>query len=59
MHHLTSGLVVQKTDSVLVFPDFGMMGEVSEDLRNGLIEASLHLINREFDALADDFVTLG
>lgn len=25
----------------------------------GLIQATLHLVNREFDALADDFVTLG
>ena len=25
----------------------------------GLIRATLHLVNREFDALADDFVTLG
>ena len=25
----------------------------------GLIRATLHLVNREFDALADDFMTLG
>ena len=25
----------------------------------GLIQATLHLVNREFDALADDFVVLG
>ncbi len=39
--------------------DFGMMGEMKENLRDGLIEASLHLVNREFDELASDFVTLG
>jgi aarF domain-containing kinase len=36
-----------------------MMGEMKENLRDGLIEASVHLVNREFDALAGDFVTLG
>lgn len=25
----------------------------------GLMRATLHLVNREFEALADDFVTLG
>lgn len=28
-------------------------------VRRGLIRATLHLVNREFDALADDFMTLG
>ena len=39
--------------------DFGMMGEMKENVRDGLIEASVHLVNREYDALAGDFVTLG
>lgn len=36
-----------------------MMGEMKENLRDGLIEASIHLVNREYEALAADFVTLG
>lgn len=32
---------------------------MKENLRDGLIEASIHLVNREYDALAADFVTLG
>lgn len=36
-----------------------MMGEMKENVRDGLIEASVHLVNREYDALAGDFVTLG
>ncbi|XP_042520328.1 uncharacterized aarF domain-containing protein kinase At1g71810, chloroplastic [Macadamia integrifolia] len=40
-------------------PDFGMMGEFKQEFRDGFIEACLHLINRDFDALAKDFVTLG
>ncbi|KAF9599411.1 hypothetical protein IFM89_036991 [Coptis chinensis] len=39
--------------------DFGMMGEFRSELRDGFIEACIHLINRDFDALAEDFVTLG
>ena len=36
-----------------------MMGEFREELRDGFIEACLHLVNRDYDALAVDFVTLG
>jgi aarF domain-containing kinase len=39
--------------------DFGMMGEFNQEFRDGFIEACLHLVNRDFDALAKDFVTLG
>ncbi|KAG6549001.1 hypothetical protein Mapa_009443 [Marchantia paleacea] len=53
------GNLMRTPDGKLAYLDFGMMGEVKQDLRDGLIEAALHLINREFDALAGDFVTLG
>lgn len=36
-----------------------MMGEFKQELREGFIEACLHLVNRDYDALAKDFVTLG
>ena len=36
-----------------------MMGEFKQELRDGFIEACLHLVNRDFDSLAKDFVTLG
>lgn len=32
---------------------------MKENIRDGLIEASVHLVNKEYDALAGDFVTLG
>lgn len=44
---------------VFLLPDFGMMGEFKQEFRDGFIEACLHLVNRDFDALAKDFVTLG
>lgn len=36
-----------------------MMGDIEPSIRRGLIRATLHLVNREFEALADDFITLG
>jgi len=36
-----------------------MMGEMKENIRDGLIEASVHLVNKDYNALAGDFVTLG
>jgi aarF domain-containing kinase len=36
-----------------------MMGEMPQNLRDSLIEACVHLVNRDFDALAEDFVALG
>lgn len=52
-------MLVTSKVCLFVFSDFGMMGEMKENLRDGLIEASIHLVNREYDALAADFVTLG
>lgn len=43
----------------MLFTDFGMMGEMQQNLRDSLIEACLHLVNRDFEALAEDFVALG
>ncbi|KAG0566440.1 hypothetical protein M758_7G061900 [Ceratodon purpureus] len=53
------GNLLRTPDGKLAYLDFGMMGEMKENLRDGLIEASVHLVNREYDALAGDFVTLG
>ncbi|XP_030523428.2 uncharacterized aarF domain-containing protein kinase At1g71810, chloroplastic isoform X1 [Rhodamnia argentea] len=46
-------------DGKLAYLDFGMMGEFEQELRDGFIEACLHLVNRDFVALSKDFVTLG
>ncbi|KAL8144329.1 hypothetical protein V2J09_017361 [Rumex salicifolius] len=53
------GNLLRTYDGKLAYLDFGMMGEFKEELRDGFIEACLHLVNRDFDALARDFVTLG
>ncbi|KAK4722322.1 hypothetical protein R3W88_012555 [Solanum pinnatisectum] len=46
-------------DGKLAYLDFGMMGEFKQEYRDGFIEACLHLVNRDYSALAKDFVTLG
>lgn len=53
------GNLMRTYDGKLAYLDFGMMGEIKQNLRDGLIEACLHLVNRDFEALAEDFVTLG
>ncbi|TYQ31094.1 ABC1 kinase family protein, partial [Pseudanabaena sp. UWO310] len=46
-------------DGKLAYLDFGMMSEVSAEQRFGLIEAIVHLVNRDFAALSKDYVRLG
>ncbi|XP_031389878.1 uncharacterized aarF domain-containing protein kinase At1g71810, chloroplastic [Punica granatum] len=53
------GNLLRTYDGKLAYIDFGMMGEFKQELRDGFIEACLHLVNRDYDALAKDFVTLG
>ncbi|WIA18565.1 hypothetical protein OEZ85_010008 [Tetradesmus obliquus] len=53
------GNLLKTKDGRLAYLDFGMMGEVEPAVRQGLIRATLHLVNREYERLAEDFVTLG
>lgn len=46
-------------DGRLAYLDFGMMSEISPEQRYGLIEAIIHLVNRNFVALSQDYVKLG
>jgi predicted unusual protein kinase regulating ubiquinone biosynthesis (AarF/ABC1/UbiB family) len=46
-------------DGKLAYLDFGMMSQVSAEQRFGLIEAIVHLVNRDFVALSKDYVRLG
>ncbi|WP_319421410.1 ABC1 kinase family protein [Pleurocapsa sp. FMAR1] len=42
----------------LAYLDFGMMSRIKSYQRYGLIEAVVHLVNRDFEALARDYVKL-
>jgi predicted unusual protein kinase regulating ubiquinone biosynthesis (AarF/ABC1/UbiB family) len=39
--------------------DFGMVGHISEHLKQSMINAFMHVINREYRGLVDDFVDMG
>jgi len=53
------GNLLVMPDGRLAYLDFGMMSQVSSEQRYGLIEAIVHLVNRDFDALVKDYVRLG
>jgi predicted unusual protein kinase regulating ubiquinone biosynthesis (AarF/ABC1/UbiB family) len=53
------GNLLALQDGRLCYLDFGMMSEVSRESRTGLIQAVVHLVNRNFSKLSKDFVTLG
>lgn len=52
-------LMRHKASNQLVYLDFGMCITLSEQVRYSLIAAIVRLINRDYENLADDFVTLG
>jgi predicted unusual protein kinase regulating ubiquinone biosynthesis (AarF/ABC1/UbiB family) len=53
------GNLLALADGRLAYLDFGMMSEVSRESRTGLIQAVVHLVNRNFGKLSNDFVALG
>ncbi|MDJ1181592.1 ABC1 kinase family protein [Roseofilum casamattae] len=52
------GNLLASPEGKLVYLDFGMMSEVKPYQRYGLIEAIVHLVNRDFPGLAHDYVKL-
>lgn len=43
----------------LAYLDFGMMSEIQPQQRYGLIKAVVHIVNRDFEGLVQDYVQLG
>ncbi|MBD2691598.1 ABC1 kinase family protein [Anabaena catenula] len=52
------GNLLATFDGKLAYLDFGMMSEIKPPQRYGLIEAIVHVVNRDFDSLAKDYVKL-
>lgn len=52
------GNLLAMADGRLAYLDFGMMSEVKPYQRYGLIEAVVHMVNRDFEGLANDYVKL-
>lgn len=53
------GNLLAMSDGSLCYLDFGMMSEVEPSQRYGIIEAVVHMVNRDFEALANLYVRLG
>ncbi|MFZ4641375.1 MAG: ABC1 kinase family protein [Nodosilinea sp.] len=52
------GNLLAMIDGRLAYLDFGMMSQVKPQQRYGLIEAVVHMVNRDFEGLAHDYVKL-
>ncbi len=52
------GNLLATRDGKLAYLDFGMMSQVKPYQRYGLIEAVVHLVNRDFSGLAQDYIKL-
>jgi predicted unusual protein kinase regulating ubiquinone biosynthesis (AarF/ABC1/UbiB family) len=46
-------------DGRMAYIDFGMMDQLSQDTKETLVDAVVHLINQDYGHLAEDFVKLG
>ena len=53
------GNILAMKDGRLCYLDFGMMSDITQQSRVGLIRAVVHLVNKRFDKLSNDFVQLG
>ena len=52
------GNLLAMSDGRLAYLDFGMMSEIKPYQRYGLIQAIVHLVNRDFESLAQDYIQL-
>ncbi|MGK7873141.1 MAG: ABC1 kinase family protein [Xenococcaceae cyanobacterium] len=52
------GNLLAMPDGKLAYLDFGMMSNIKPYQRYGLIEAVVHLVNRDFESLACDYIKL-
>uniref|UniRef100_A0A7S1B859 Protein kinase domain-containing protein n=1 Tax=Corethron hystrix TaxID=216773 RepID=A0A7S1B859_9STRA len=52
------GNMMRTPDGKLVILDFGLMTEVNENQKYGMIEAIAHLINRDYQEIGQDFINL-
>jgi predicted unusual protein kinase regulating ubiquinone biosynthesis (AarF/ABC1/UbiB family) len=53
------GNLFAMSDGRMAYIDFGMMDQLTEDMKETLVDSVVHLINKDYDDLAKDFVKLG
>lgn len=52
------GNMMRTTDGKLAILDFGLMTEVTDDQKYGMVEAIAHLLNRDYTEIGQDFINL-
>ena len=52
------GNMMRTTDGKLAILDFGLMTEVTDNQKYGMVEAIAHLINRDYSEIGQDFINL-
>eukprot|EP00560_Eucampia_antarctica_P008748 CAMPEP_0197826354 /NCGR_PEP_ID=MMETSP1437-20131217/3325_1 /TAXON_ID=49252 ORGANISM="Eucampia antarctica, Strain CCMP1452" /NCGR_SAMPLE_ID=MMETSP1437 /ASSEMBLY_ACC=CAM_ASM_001096 /LENGTH=810 /DNA_ID=CAMNT_0043426761 /DNA_START=196 /DNA_END=2628 /DNA_ORIENTATION=+ len=52
------GNMLRTNDGKLCILDFGLMTEITDNQKYGMIEAIAHLINRDYDEIGEDFINL-
>lgn len=52
------GNMMRTTDGKLAILDFGLMTEITNDQKYGMIEAIAHLLNRDYTEIGQDFINL-
>jgi aarF domain-containing kinase len=50
--------MMRTTDGKLAILDFGLMTDVTDDQKYGMIEAIAHLLNRDYTEIGQDFINL-
>lgn len=53
------GNLLAMPNGKLAYLDFGMMSQIKPEQRYGLINAIVHIVNRDFEGLVHDYVNLG
>lgn len=53
------GNLIAMPDGRMAYIDFGMMDQLTQEMKETLVDALVHLVNKDYQRLAQDFVRLG
>ncbi|MEM6426480.1 MAG: AarF/ABC1/UbiB kinase family protein [Cyanobacteria bacterium P01_D01_bin.128] len=53
------GNLFAMADGRMAYVDFGMMDQLDQDTKETLVDSVVHLINQDYEHLAEDFIKLG